>query len=283
MSPMMQIIAAAAARRNGGAGDADALDYFSRVASNSGTLSSGTQAAVAAFVAAAKGHGYWSLLTRLNLICGDWPAALVPLKVGGGYDVESPIGYSSSDYAEATGITGKGINQNDTVGIDTGYSPVGDDPSDWGLFAYIRGTVSTNTYYVGNARKATPPAFTGIATITGQLWAYVAAQSGEGAPAPNPSSGHLGFVGGVSRGSRVVQGYRNGSPVGSTATPSYAFLDLPLYVMTRNSPDDGLKFPMGNTQALRAYAITRGLTAAQVADFSSDLNTFQSALGRSVY
>jgi hypothetical protein len=280
---MMQIIAAAAARRNGGAGDADALDYFSRVSANSGTLSSGTQAAVLAFVAAAKSHGYWASLARINLVCGDWPAALVPLKVGGGYEAESPILYSSADYAEATGVTGKGTGQTDTNALDTGYSPVGDDPTDWGFFTYISGTTTQNTYYIGNARKATPPTFTGIATITNQLWSYMAAVSGEGASAPNPSSGSLGFVGGVANGSRTVQNYRNGAPVGTTATPTYGFLALPIYVMARNSPDDSLRFPMGSGQALRAYAITKGLTSQQVADFSADLNAFQTALGRNVY
>jgi hypothetical protein len=263
--------------------DPDAVDFFTRVATNSGTLSSTTADAVNAFVIAAKANGYWSKLSRINLICGDWPAALVPLKIGGGYEAESPIGYSATNYTEATGIVGKGINQNDTVGIDTGYSPVGDDATDWGFFTYVSGTTTTNTYYIGNSRNATPSAFSGIATITNQLWSYIAAASGQGAPAPNPSSGHLGFVGGVANGSRTVQSYRNGSPVGTTATPTYVFLDLPLYVMTRNSPDDGIKFPMGSGQTLRAYAITRGLTSTQVADFSDDLNTFQAALGRNVY
>jgi hypothetical protein len=40
---------------------------------------------------------------------------------------------------------------------------------------------------------------------------------------------------------------------------------------------------MRSNQSLRGYAITKGLTATQVADFSADLNAFQTALGRNVY
>jgi hypothetical protein len=33
----------------------------------------------------------------------------------------------------------------------------------------------------------------------------------------------------------------------------------------------------------RAYAITTGMSAAEVADFADDLNAFQTSLGRNVY
>ena len=98
----MAIIAAAAARRSGAGGtDADAQDYFDRVAANSGTLSGTTQGAVNTFVVSAKSHGYWSKLRRINLLCGDYAAMFTPLAsdvpvllLSGGLDPVTPPAYA---------------------------------------------------------------------------------------------------------------------------------------------------------------------------------------------
>jgi hypothetical protein len=63
-------------------------EWASRVVANGGTVSSSTLAAVKNFIQDCIAAGVWEKLVRINLFCGDWLAALVPLKTGGGFDTD---------------------------------------------------------------------------------------------------------------------------------------------------------------------------------------------------
>jgi hypothetical protein len=268
MSPMMAIIAAAAARRASGGTDADVQDFFDRVTANSGTLSSGTQTAVATFVAAAKGHGYWSKLSRINLLCGDQlAAAMVPLKDAGDSPLDTPTGADSGDYSEALGLVGDG-----SLYVDTNYTPTTqeDDPASFGLFLYLGGTPLTT--------KGSTQVFLG-ATVSGSNTEIVWALSLNGVKGFIAGSAN-GCVGVATNGSRAGQFYFNGSPIGSTGTTSDSFGNRSLILLARDT-DGTIGFKA--VRDARAYAITTGMSAAEVADFADDLNAFQTSLGRNVY
>lgn len=83
-----------------------------------GTASAGTKTAVNNFVVAAKAHGYFSKFLRLNLLCGDFAAATVPLVKTVGATVDTFNSFVSGDYAE-TGASG-GLNGNSSKWIDPG-------------------------------------------------------------------------------------------------------------------------------------------------------------------
>lgn len=280
---MSSIIAAAAARRSS-AVDADVQDFFDRVAANSGTLSSGTQAAVLAFVAAAKSHGYWSQLNRINLVCGDWSAAQVPLIVGAGFSVEGNVGFASGDYSQAMGLKGNGSSKYWT----TGYNPLaaGDTKNSFGLFVYTSGveTVGSSRVLIGHNSATTYTLFGLNNSGTSQSGCLVTNGANDTlAPSDSnaPADGSLGVV--TNDAGSNQRYYRNGAPVGSTvfASGSTTHVNNAIYVGARNnngSPDRYALAPY-----IRAYAITRGLTSTQVADFSADLNAFQTSLGRNVY
>lgn len=93
----------------GGTGvDADAAAYFTAITSAGSTISSDQQAAVSAFVVAAKAHGYWANLLDCSPLAGaNLTAARVKLKVFSGAATSlSNSNFVSGDYSAATGIHG---------------------------------------------------------------------------------------------------------------------------------------------------------------------------------
>lgn len=277
----MAIIAAAAARRSGAGGtDADAQDYFDRVAANSGTLSGTTQGAVNTFVVSAKSHGYWSKLRRINLLCGDYAAMFTPL-VGAAVDTNG-ANLVSGDYSEATGLTGNGS----TKWLDTGYQPIADGQSEssFGMFVYLGAADSrgVSAIYLGSGNSSLVNTTALGVRLSGTVLAgAIGGNVTQIAPA-SASPSVDGFIGVVANGSRSNQFYRDGSAFGAPVAMTSSFYSDDISVGLLGYKTDGATQYYTNATVC-AYAITTGLSADEVADFSSDLNAFQTALGRNVY
>jgi hypothetical protein len=262
-----------AARRPGG--DADVSAWLTAVAANGGTVSAGTRAAVAQFVASAKASGYWAKLLRINLFCGnELAAALVPLKVGGGNATDTNVNFVGGDYTEATGLTGN---------ASTKYLRTGIMPSTM---------LTANSTHIGiyNRSGGTSGAVVGSQDGSGnttRVWAPLQASttgfSDQYNAVAGRVSGALGTPFGFVIGSRTAAAthtlYRNGSSVATNATSGGVMTAVELYVFANNGNGTANNFTDG---ACAAYSIGSGLTAGEVTAYNTHMQTFQTALSRNV-
>ena len=254
--------------------DTDALDFFTRVVSNGGTISANTQTAVDTFVKAAKVNGYWSKLNRINLFCGDQlVAATVPLKVGGGSALDTNNGFVAGDYTEATGLKGNGSSKY----INTGLTPSASlTANDTHQAFYIRGTVADTPGTFGSLGGSRlllePPASSGP-FLDDQY------DSGNGRVSSSNVS-PSGFIVGSRTASNAHTVYRNGSSIGSNTTSggTFANVNVAYFIFAFNAGSAG-NF---SKHTLAAYSLGAGLTAADVTNYNTDMQAFQTALARNV-
>lgn len=260
--------------------DSDARAWRASVAANGGTVNTATMRAVHVFCRRTKAENLWDKLTRINLVCGDQlAAAQVPLKVGGGSATETFSNIVAGDYVETgatAGIKGNGTNKS----FSTGFNPTGSSVSSFGLWAYVKGTEAAGTSCLIMGVQ------NGAASITSLGWTSagtsetgnIAGSTTEYAPSGNPPSKE-GFLGIVANGSRANQYYQNGAAVSTAVTATGAHHSAAIEVLATNNAGT-----LGNwsTRYLRSYAITTGMSAAEVAVFNTIMRQFQSALGRNV-
>lgn len=265
--------------------DPDAREWASRVAANGGAVSGVTLRAVSRFIRDCKASGIWTKLTRLNLICGDFVAARVPLVAGGGSATETLTNIVSGDYAE-TG-TSAGIKGNATdKSFSVGWNPtaLSASASSFGQWVYVRGTASGGSKVVMGAANGTSNTYLGWVN-SGTVEAGGIGQAMAGEIVPSSTAGPTtatkeGLLGVATNGSRDQQYYHNGSAIGSAvagtgALPNQSILGLAF----ANSAGAASAF---SDRYLRAYAITTGMSAADAAAFNAAMQRFQTALGRNV-
>ena len=262
--------------------DTDATDWQTRVIANGGTVSAGTLTAVDTFVKAAKTNGYWTKLVRINLFCGDQLAAcLVPLKTGPGNAVDTNYNakFLAADYTEATGLKGNAVDK----ALKTGIVP------------NTHLTVNNTHFGVYNRSASNTSAAVGIGTSnsagsymrlfppenTGNLLTdHYDTNVGAGRLSATGNNPPIGFV----MGSRVAINdhrlYRRGAQVafgsGNTGGISIA---ADFAVFAENTPS----VPTSYTASLLAgYSIGAGLTPTEAGLYNTDMQAFQTALGRAV-
>lgn len=251
--------------------DTDAAAWKTAVLANSGTVSDATLKAVSDFCKAAKANNYWSKLLRINLFCGGQLAAcLVPLKVGGGNSVETNYNFVSGDYSESTGLTSSASNRL----LSTGFSPSSLTANDTHFCVYNRSSSIVYGYphmVIGGGMALFAP-FSDGKVYSDQYSindnGRVNTSSAVGTPI-----GHI-VASRTSSTSHVI--YRNGSSVATnTATNSSTLGTGPLFVF-------GLSTSKSAQNNLAAYSIGSGLSSTDASNYYTDLQAFQTALGRNV-
>jgi hypothetical protein len=107
----MHLLSVIAASRRRAAFDADAADYFARIATAGSSISANNQAAVNAFIVGCKADGIWGAIKASCFLAGpdDLTGALVPLV--GPAPTNAGGNFASSDYSRATGIKGDGATK----------------------------------------------------------------------------------------------------------------------------------------------------------------------------
>jgi hypothetical protein len=266
------------------AGDADVAAWMVRVGSAGGTVSSPTQAAVAAFVASAKSSGYWTKFRRLNLMCGDAAAALVPLVNASGASVDTNV--ASMSYSEAAGFSTNGT----TSYLNTGYTP---SEATGGLSMYLRTTQASTTtgrVFMGCRDSGATQVFrlagntagsgTNTAGSYSGAWGGVVGASNV---QPTGTGGNTAGMYHVSRTSSTLSTlYKNGSSVGTMATSTTpGSAANALYVGCNNSAGTAAAW-LEAASAIGAYGIDSGMTSGEAADYRTHMQTFQTALSRNV-
>lgn len=256
-----------------------AADWQARVITNGGTVSAGTLTAVTNFVNQAMAAGYWSKLTRINLICGTGlAAARTPLVVGGGSAMEALTNIVAGDYVE-TGATGGLKGDKATKYFNTGWDPVarGASLTDFGLFAYVKGLGGAGVSEVTIGILQPAGANTMLGWISaGTKEAGVVASSVYAPAGASPSV--EGLTGVSCSVGRNQQFYANGTPLGAPVVSDNAFATVPFFGLALNSNATAASW---SNRYLRGYAITKALTDAEVAAFHVHMQLFQIALQRS--
>lgn len=254
----------------GGGLDADASDWATRVAANSGTVSGGTLRAVSRFAKACKAAGIWTKLTRVNLFCGNQLAAcLVPLKVGGGNATDTNTNFVSGDYTEATGLTGNGTNKR----LATGQTIATHTDASLGVYCRTASAVANVVEMGGWVTAGTTHSSIRCRGFSPEN-AWQAGNAGIGTSGLSSAGFHVGASVGTTGGY-----YRNGVLQGSTATVgSAAGGTRPLFVFAEND-GTGANF---SARALAGYFIGGSLADTEVASLYTAMQAFQAALNRSV-
>lgn len=259
-------------------GHPDAVAWKAAVAANGGTVSSTTYAAVEKFCKTIDASGLRSRFYRLNLFCGDYLAALVPLyrspsaagtKFGSATD--SANNFVSSDYNEtgaSGGLAGNGSNKH----LGTGF-PMNTLPSvnSGHVAVYNRNRSSSNVFRgVGGVLVAGASGF-GIALDNGvySMWGNLVrtVDSANGLLVSTRTSSTLNAV------------FSAGSQIGSNtnaATPSASAVEATFFC-ERVDASTVRYFDSGRYQS---YSIGTGLTAAEVTSYNAALVAFHTALSR---
>lgn len=146
--------------------DPDASDYFSRIASNGGTISAPDKSAFNTFIVTLKTGGQWAKLIELGRFGGDQlAAALVKVKDPGTGNLVNH-NFVSADYDPVSGLTGDG---------STKYLETGTTPSSFGASF---SDLSLGAFVLGDSANGTNTSFSNIAV--GGVGSYIPFGGGGG-------------------------------------------------------------------------------------------------------
>jgi lysophospholipase L1-like esterase len=261
--------------------DADALTYFSAVTAAGSSVSRTARRAVSTLFTGLKTASLFTKIKRMNLFCTSTFAGLVvPAVNAAGSAQETFYGFTSANYSPASGLIGDGTEKYIATGLVPSTSL---GIANYGLHAYF-----TESWAI--SEECAIGAFNGAGdrldwnftegSFSTEMFSYLQA-------------GDTGYIRGISRrdargmhsavnGGSGVMMYRHGYGL-KTAVETHAgtLPAIGLYVMARNV----LTF-LGDQCVegrIAFYAITDGMTAAQVATFSDLIQQFQVRMGRAYY
>ena len=271
--------------------NADAQNWIDRVYANGGTVSSATAAAVNQFcvdLENAPGGSIRDRFFRLNLFCGSFQGAFVPLfrgpslggtQYGGATDTNlgSPA-FLVGDYNE-TGVSGGLLGNGTTKYLNTAFN-VDQLPgaANCHLSSFITGTQD-----IASPRALIGTLFNGVAdryriflnnTTAGNylLFTELGVSSQASATRANANGGLML----ASRtGTTLLTLYDDAVSVGTNETSTAEVTGAsPFFVFARNGPTE---FYNGR---MAAYSIGAGMTAAQVTAYNTAMQAFQTAMTR---
>jgi len=258
----------------------DAMDWQSRVVANGGTVSASTMKAVDTFCKTIVTAGIRDRFIRLNPLCGNFTAALVPLYRGQsrtgtqfGNTTDTNNGpFVSGDYTEAGGLVGNGTSKYLSTGLNLSELP---DIGTGHLSVFKGAGASTSRVLIGS-RSSGSTHYYRYDIISGAnrgLWGNVIIAA---SAAANTVKAHA-IVSRTSSTSLTL--YHDGVSVGtssSTATPGLPGRDIYVFAENDNGPTVGSYWP----HAIFAYSIGLSLNATQVASFNTAIQALATALGR---
>jgi hypothetical protein len=272
----------------------EATAWRTAVIANGGTVSGTTLSAVDKFCKAIDAAGIRDRFYRLNLFCGSFLGALVPLYRGPsrsgtqyGGTIDTNNNFVSGDYAESDGLLGNTT----TKWLNTGFAPDSAGMSansfhiaavwptyshpansNWFPLACINSTVNLRFWLNNNSYAAN----TSIETYLGSSSVNIATKviaAANGATIP----GGLWLS---SRTSATSLRMYNGDTEQASYTGSLPDATAPTNPVTVFARYNGSTTFGHSAIRLRGYSVGLGLTAAQVAAFNTAMSAFQTAMGR---
>ena len=272
----------------------EALQWRDRVIVNGGTVSNTTLQAVSQFVRDCKAGGVWDRISRVNLFAGDQlAAAVVPLKIGGGFATDVPnANVNPGDYSELGVDGGIKFRRTPSSFLDTGWNPLLLAALfDVHMSYYLNGCVLNNNEMgvVLGAWEGGDIRFTSDYNPTGGGTVRYYLGSGDQYGA---SPGNLGAAG-TSRGCSVftVRGgapppvgdfkiWNNGAPYGSF-NPVYTSTTLPNFTVYIGGANyGGISGFQPNEVPYGGYTIGTSLNDDQGVALSNAIIAFNKTMGR---
>lgn len=269
--------------------NADAQNWIDRVYANGGTVSSATAAAVNTFCDAIDSASIRDRFYRLNLFCGSFQGAFVPLfrgpslggtQYGGATDTNlgSPA-FLVGDYNEASGLQGNGSSKYLNTGVPMNFSNL----RDYHLSSYVSSITSGNSGLIGAdtlGDGVSPRFFQALVSFASATRIWVWYNYGNtGNQSDNSSNSYApGLLTGV--GSQTANNlYSGASSVASSAVQAdqTGNRTLPVFVFAYNL--NGSASNYANAR-LGGYSLGRTMTATQVGHYNTALAAFNAAMGR---
>jgi hypothetical protein len=259
----------------------EAADWVVRVRNNGGSVSPKTIRAVSKFCIDINTAGLRDRFYRLNLFCGTGlNACLVPLYRGQsrtgtqyGNTTDTNTGpFVSGDYSETNGLAQANNNSGkylrtglspDTIGVATVHG------------AYYSPTITTAFQFPMGSQNGTSDFFSRIISTTTQL------KSGAGGTTTVDGLHSPGLILFQRESATALRLYTQGSLVATqTASTTPAANSLEFYIFTTNNNGS----PSGSAHynsPMRMYSLGTAMSEADVAAYSTAVEAFQAALGRS--
>ena len=273
--------------------NADAVAWESAVYANSGSTSVGTLSAVDTFCGAIASAGIRDRFFRLNLFCGSFQGAFVPLfrgpslggtQYGGATDLNlgSPS-FLVGDYNE-TGVNGGLLGNGSSKHLNTGFN-VDQLPgaANCHLSSFITGTqdIASPRTLIGTLFNGVTDRYRLFLQLSGSSAPNYGIQTELGkansAIANNRTNTNGGLILSSRTSTTLLTLYDD---VVSIATNEVSTAETtgasPFFVFARNGP---VEFYNGR---MAAYSIGAGMTAAQVSDYNTAMQAFQTAMTRNV-
>jgi hypothetical protein len=271
----------------------DAQDWINRVYSNGGTVSTATAAAVNQFctdIENAPGGSIRDRFLRLNLFCGSFQGAFVPLYRSASFG-GSPLGNATDtnlgspsflvgDYSESSGLQGNGSSKYLNTGVPMNFANL----RDYHLSSYVSSITSGGPGFIGadtNGDGVSPRAFQALVSFASatRIWvwyniatSFIQADNSSNSYAP----GLLTGVGSATANSLYVGSSSVASAgAGSNETISQTF---PIYVFAHNGRNASV-LAYANAR-LGGYSLGLAMTATQVGHYNTALAAFNAAMGR---
>jgi hypothetical protein len=268
----------------------EAAAWAARVVSNGGTVSGSTLSAVSKFCAAIASAGIRDRFYRLNLFCGSFQGAFVPLfrgpslggtQYGNTTDTNNAFVGVGTDYAEtgaSGGLTGNGSTKYLNTGFNVDQLP---GAANCHLSSFITGTQD-----IASARTLLGVLFNGVTDryrLFLQLFGSTAPNYGiqtelgkaNSAFANNRTNTNGGLILASRTSTTLLTLYDDAVSIGTSEVNTAETTGAsPFFVFARNGP---VEYYNGR---MAAYSIGAGMTAAQVAAYNTAMQAFQSAMGR---
>lgn len=247
--------------------------WVSRAVVNGGTVSPATEAAVLAFLVAARNGGFLPRIKRLNLFAGgNLAACLTPQIISGGAAVDINTNFVEGDYTENLGL-----RSGSTRWLNTGFSFLPGTMIGGYTMDCRSAITATGIQFIGATEGTRHARFnkTGVGSVQESQWG-----TDNAAAVPSLSVTFTGLWRSTRKSSTVNQITRNGSGNTATGENTLALPNIPIYVFARNLNGS----PGGIVSASArwsGYAIDDGtISDADEAAWRSAWTTFRSAMGR---
>lgn len=259
--------------------DPDAEIFFRNVETNGGTVSPSTREAVLNFVIGCKSDGCWTPLKDVGLFVGTGlGAALTKLKTFNGSNFYyTNNNFVSGDYSEATGLTGDGSSKSLAAGFQCDALTIDNTH----ISVYNRSSTPVNGWIgviddLAVAHFALAPPFGDGVFYSDQYESDTGGRVNSTGAIGTP----FGFLVGSKTSSSFHGVYRNGSPLASNLNVAESTLPSREFFAHGG-------WINGGPGAWMNYAISfvsagDGLSAQQITDLNSRVQTLQSAMGRRV-
>lgn len=270
----------------------EAVDWHNRVLVNGGRVSNSTLKAVSNFCRRIDAAGIRDRFMRLNLFCGNnLNACVVPLYTNTsmnythvGNAVDTNNSFVDGDYSASTGLTGDASNKTletgvDQVDVNTGSDSVADN-SHISVYAITK-TISQD-YMIGSFHSSDQEGF--VLQMGDFIWMGLAdVGSSQIYSNQTDANQRTGLTVGTTNGTQATgKLYNDNSDLVSWYSKSvggYDQINICVFGIWDDSQDPAAAYA-NTSAALGGYSFGNYMTPTQVANYTSAMSAFQTAMGR---